>query len=180
MKYTFNIQVSDNKREHVEKLIIAAFESEAAENIILKVLAYMMFAEKQPRVAEDVGWQVMPDLVARNDDGTITLWVDCGSVSTKKLDIVATKVRDVEFFVFRKTQRDMTHFYGMIKDKVKHLQNVKCVSFDDGFVDGIANNLDRTNNIECYFGDDMLTLTMTNSIGKHEGYSTVHRIEAEG
>lgn len=179
LKYTFNIQVSDNKREHVEKLIMGAFDNEAHEHVVLKLLAYLMFFQKRPRIDEDPGWQVVPDLIARDDDGTITLWVDCGSVSTKKVDVVATKVRDIEFVVFRKTQRDMDHFYNMIKDKIKRLQNLKCFSFDDEFVDAIAQNLDRTNNVECYFGDDMVTLTIENSFGRHECYSTIHRIAAD-
>jgi uncharacterized protein YaeQ len=176
MKYTFNLQVSDNKREHTEKLIMGAFDNEAGSHIALKLLAYMMFFDRKPRIDEDAGWQVVPDLIARSDDGTISLWVDCGSVSNKKVDTVATKVRDIEFYVFRKTQREMDHFYSMIKDKIKHIQNVRCVSFDDGFVDGVAECLDRTNNVECYFGDDMVTLTVENSFGRHEAYSSVRKI----
>jgi uncharacterized protein YaeQ len=95
----------------------------------------------------------------------------------KKVDTIATKVRDnIEFYVFRKTHREMEQFYQAIKDKTKHLENVKCISFDDDFVDGIAANLDRTNNLECYLGDDMMTMTINNSFGQHEGYSTIHRI----
>lgn len=179
MKYTFNIQVSDDKSEHAEKLIIGAFENEGAANIILKVLAYVMFVKRRPSFDDDPGWQVRPDLLARNEGGAITLWVDCGSVSTKKVDTVATKIRDIEFFVFRKTQKDMDHFYRTIKDKIKYLQNVRCVSFDDGFVDGIAECLDRTNDVECYVGDDMITLNITNSLGRHEAYTTLHRITPE-
>src|SRR5581483_7282285 len=127
LKYTFNIEVSNNKREHTEKLIVGAFDNEAGDNVILKVLAYLMFVEKRPKIDDDAGWQVMPDLLVRDDEGAITTWVDCGSVSNKKVDLVATKVRDIQFFVFRKTQRDMDHFYNMIKDKIKNLKNVKCV-----------------------------------------------------
>jgi uncharacterized protein YaeQ len=179
MKYTFNIQISDDKKERVEKLVVGAFDNESGEHIALKLLAYLMFINKRPHIDEDVGWNFMPDLIARDDAGAITLWVDCGSVSIKKVDTIATKVRDnIDFFVFRKTERDMQQFYQAIKDKIKHLQNVKCVSFDDGFIEGIGASLDRTNNLEVYFGDDMVTMTMANSFGRHEAYSSIHKIVA--
>ena len=178
MKYTFNIQASDNKRERTDKLVVGAFDNESGGSIVLKLLAYLMFIEKRPTIDEDAGWHFTPDLIAKDESGEIILWVDCGRVSTKKVDTIATKVRDrIDFFVFRKTEREMTQFYQVIKDKIKHLQNVKCVSFDDGFVDGIGDSLDRTNNLEAYIGDDMISLTLVNSLGKHEAYSTIHKID---
>ncbi len=176
MKYTFNLQISNDKREHTEKLIVGAFDNESGASIALKLLAYVMFIERRPRIDEDAGWQFIPDLIARDDSGEIRLCVDCGSVSTKKVDTIATKGRDnIDFYVFRKTVREMDNFYQVIKDKIKHLDKVKCVSFDDGFVDGLGDSLDRTNDIHGYISDDMVTMTVTNSIGKHEAYSTIHR-----
>ena len=178
MKYTFNLQISDNKRERSEKLIIGAFENESGSHVTLKLLAYLMFINQDPHIDEDAGWHFTPDLIARNDAGEIKLWVDCGRVSMKKVDTIATKVRDnIDFFVFRKTQREMDQFYLAIKDKVKHLQNVKCVSFDDDFVEGIGACLDRTNDLEGYLGDDMVNLTIINSLGRHEAFSSIHRID---
>jgi uncharacterized protein YaeQ len=177
MKYTFNIQISDNKSERTEKLVIAAFDNESPANIALKLLAYLLFIERRPHIDEDPGWGFTPDLIARDENGSITLWVDCGRVSMKKVDTIAMKVRDrIDFYVFRKTQRDMEIFYRAIRDKVTNLQNVKCVSFDDEFIDGIGESLDRTNNVEAYFGDDMTTLTVVNSLGKHEAYSSIYRM----
>lgn len=180
MKYSFNIQASDGLNEQTEKLVISTFNDEAGGNVALKLIAYLMFIKQRPRIDEDAGWQVMPDLIARDDSGAITLWVDCGSVSAKKADMLATKVQDrIEFYVFRRTEREMEQFYKQIKDKVKHLQNVNCVSFDDGFIDGVGEILDRTNNLDAYLSAEMLTVTVDNSFGKHEGYSAIHRIIGE-
>ncbi len=180
MKYSFNIQANDGKQDYSEKLIVGAFNNESGSHIALKLLAYLMFIKQAPRIDEDAGWNVVPDLIARDDSGEIKLWVDCGSVSAKKADTIATKARDkIDFFVFRGTEREMDQFYKQIQDKVKHLQNVKCVSFDDGFVDGIGQSLDRTNNLEAYISDEMVTITVNNSFGKHEAYSAIHRIVAD-
>jgi len=177
LKFSFNIQANTGKHDFTEKLVISAFDNEAGEHIALKLIAYLIFIERHPHIDEDAGWHFTPDLIARNDQGDITLWVDCGSVSVKKVDTIATKVRSsIDFFVFRSTRREMDQFYKVIKDKIKHLQNVRCISFDDGFIDGIASCLDRTNNLEAYIGEDMITLTINNSFGKHEAYSSVHSI----
>lgn len=180
MKYSFNLQISNDKREHKDKLVIGAFANEAGPNIALKLLAYLLFIEQKPRIDEDAGLQVMPDLLAKNESGDLTLWVDCGGLSTKKIDLITTKGRDrMAFYVFRKTQRDMEQFHLTIKGKVKHEQNVRVISFDDGFVDGIGEMLDRTNELEGYIGEDMISLTLSNSLGRHEAYSSVHRIAPE-
>ncbi len=81
MKYSFNIQANDSKQDYTEKLVLGAFNNEAGTHIALKLLAYLMFIKKRPRIDEDAGWHVVPDLIARNDAGEIILWVDCGSVS---------------------------------------------------------------------------------------------------
>jgi uncharacterized protein YaeQ len=180
VKYTFNLIVQNDKRERTEKLVISAFEEESSGHVALKLLAFLMFIDRSPHVDEDAGWHFVPDLIARDEAGEISLWIDCGSVSMKKVDTIATKVRDkIEFYVFRKSESDMDRFYKSIADKVKHLQNVRCISFDDGFIDGIGAALDRTNNVEGYISDDMVNLTITNSFGKHEAYSSIHRIAPE-
>lgn len=178
MKYSFNIQANNGKRDYSGKLVIGAFANESGDTIALKLLAYLMFIHRNPQLDEDINWSFIPDLVARDRDGEICVVVDCGTVSAKKADTIATKVRDrIAYYVFRKTLREMEEFYKQIKDKVKHLQNIKCISFDEDFVDGIGANLDRTNDLEAYVGEDMITVTITNSFGKHEEYSTLHRIE---
>jgi uncharacterized protein YaeQ len=180
LKYSFNIQSSDGAGEQTEKLVISAFDNEAGDSIALKLLAYLMFIKRRPRIDDDPGWQVVPDLIARDESGSINLWVDCGSVSVRKADIIATKGRDsIEFFVFRKTQRDLDVFFKQIADKMKNAKALRGVCFDDGFVDGIGQSLDRTNNLHAYVSEDMLTLTIDNSFGKHEAYSAVHRLSGE-
>lgn len=180
MKYSFNIQANDGKQDYSEKLVVGAFNNEAGSHIALKLLAYLMFIKQSPRIDEDPGWNVVPDLLARDASGEISLWVDCGSVSVKKADTIATKARDkIQFYVFRGTEREMDQFYKQIQDKVKHLHNIKCVSFDDGFVEGIGQCLDRTNNLEAYIADEMVTITVNNSFGKHEAYSAIHRVDGE-
>lgn len=178
MKYSFNIQANDGKRDHSEKLVVGAFSNESGDTIALKLLSYLIFIDQHPQLDEDIDWSFIPDLVARNEQGEIILVVDCGTVSSKKADTVATKARDrINYFVVRKTVREMDEFFKQIKDKVKHVQNIRCISFDDDFVDGIGANIDRTNVMEAYIGEDMLTVSMTNSFGKHECYSTIHRLD---
>lgn len=177
MKYSFNIQANDDKHEYNEKLVIGAFSNEGGDTIALKLLAYLIFINRKPRLDEDIDWNFVPDLVARNEAGELSLVVDCGSVSARKADTVATKARDrIEYFVFRKTVREMEEFHKVVESKVKQLQNIKCLSFDDGFVDGLGANFDRTNILEAYISDEMITVTITNSFGKHENYSAIHRL----
>lgn len=92
MKYTFQFRGSD-------KQVLETRSSESQRHIILKILGYLLYYDRAPRielrVSEDKR-DYRPDVVAFDADGRITLWVDCGQIGIRKLDDLTRQHPDAE------------------------------------------------------------------------------------
>jgi uncharacterized protein YaeQ len=161
MKYTFTIkQVGEDSGS---KLVVERAPSEVEWHIALKLLGYILFYDRKPRIEEDVDYHYRPDLFARDDFGQVNLWIDCGNIATKKIDKVATKMgKSGEFYILRQTQRDANRLRESVSSGVKHKERVKIVTFEDGFVEKLAEALDSTNEITFKIEGGNLTITLKN------------------
>lgn len=161
MKYTFTIkqQGSDDS----SKFVVEKAPSEVEWHIALKLLGYVLFFDRKPRIEEDVDYHYRPDLFARDDTGQLNLWIDCGNIAIKKIDKVATKMgKSGEFYILRQTERDAKRLREGVTKGVKHADRVQIVAFNDGFVEKLATALDTTNAIEFKISGGDLTLKMSN------------------
>ncbi|MCS6860627.1 MAG: YaeQ family protein [Abditibacteriales bacterium] len=166
MKYTFTIHLMTSDAQHREKLVIAAGAGEVAWHVALKLIGYLLFIEDRPRIEEGIDWHYKPDLVAHDAEGRLTLWVDCGNIAVKKVDAVATKVGTAaRFVILRRTRREAERLHVVMGKKVKHRQRVIVLSFDDDFVDALADSLDSTNELTCRRTADGLHLRLVNRHG---------------
>jgi uncharacterized protein YaeQ len=177
MKFTFNINLTTPDAEHQEKLVIASGAGELMWHVTLKLVGYLLFMEDRPRIEEGIGWHYKPDLVARDAGGRLTLWVDCGNIAVKKIDSVATKIGTAgRFVILRRTRREAELLNVVMGKKVKRRQRVTVLSFDDDFVDTVADLLDVTNELTCRRAEDTLRLTLTNRHGRRNLTTRVYRL----
>jgi uncharacterized protein YaeQ len=83
----FRLELSnvDRQREASERIVVACHPSEAAEHVILRVLAYCLLHEDDlafgPGLADAEG----ADLWTRDGQGQVTTWVECGSAPFEKV-----------------------------------------------------------------------------------------------
>ncbi len=181
MKFTFNIHLTAPDAARQEKLVIASGSGEVAWHVALKLIGYLLFIEARPRIEEGIGWHYKPDLVAHDAEGRLTLWVDCGNIAVKKIDAVATKVGTAaRFVILRRTRREAELLNVVMGKKVKHRQRVTVLSFDDDFVDALADLLDSTNALTCRRTEDTLHLRLTNRHGRRNLTTRIYRLESEG
>ena len=89
----------------------AHFEPEA--QFFSKVLAYAIYHKQYPtiRVEPQMGERdrFQPDLNAASYDGTMLLWIECGTVSMSKVEKLFKKYRQTHF-VFVKERKDIEVF----------------------------------------------------------------------
>lgn len=137
-KYTFNFGDS--------KLVMYKGMSESPEHIVLKLLSYILF-QKRPKIEHYANQHHKPDLVIQ-DDYTVTLWVECGEVSIKKLDKVSTHNNKADIFVVKETVRQATDYKEKADKKIRHPERVTYIGFKDGFVNKTAATFERTNDIK--------------------------------
>src|SRR6267142_331465 len=91
--------------ETVKKLVLTGQENETAELVALKLAAYVLFfdlnpqtdiSSRHPAISQQ---EFRPDLLALDESGAIKLWVECGNVTTHKLDKLIRRYRDARIVV---------------------------------------------------------------------------------
>jgi uncharacterized protein YaeQ len=172
VKFTFSLTIDDVK----EKLVIDAWKGEMTWHVVLKLLGFLLFFEDRPRIEESVQWHYKPDLFARDNEGKLRLWIDCGNIAVRKIDRVATKMGSERFFILRRTRHEAERLKAAMDGRVKHLARVQLVAFDDGFVDDLAAHLDRTNDLEASRSEKALALTVSNRRGRFARETAVARL----
>jgi uncharacterized protein YaeQ len=173
VKFTFNLSLDGT---HEEKLVIAAWKGEMVWHIALKLLGYLLHFEEHPRIEESVQWHYKPDLVARDETGKITLWIDCGNIAVRKIDRVATKIGAERFLILRRTRGEAARLDDAMEGRVKHRARVQLIAFADGFVDALAAHLDRTNDLEARRSENEIALVVSNRRGRFEKTSPLIRL----
>lgn len=165
MKFTFTV----SNTVDCEKFVTESGGSEVNWHIALKLLGYLLFFDRRPQIEQDVGQHYRPDLFVWDEfQQNVALWVDCGNIAIKKIDKVATKMgKSGEFFILRRTEQDATRLHESIQ-KIKHPDRVNIIAFDTGFVDKIAELLDRTNEVSFSVIDFRSHLGLELTINGHD------------
>lgn len=144
MKYTFNIQA-----EHISpKLVLEKAKGESEAHVILKLLSYLMFYRQGIKIEHRVEQHFKPDLVVEGDNFQPVLWVDCGNTAIRKLDKVATKNHNCEIYIVKENNHQLRAYYQKSQKRVKRIERVQFICFDDGFVSALVNGLQRTNEVK--------------------------------
>jgi uncharacterized protein YaeQ len=172
VKFTFQARIDD---VHEEKIVLAAAPTELAWHIALKLIGWVLFFEQRPRIEEGVDWRYKPDLIATDPQGNLKLCIDCGNIAIKKIDKVATKMQHERFVILRRTPREADRLVNAFGTRVKRPERVELVSFDEGFVDALADWFDSSNQLTCRRANDRLEVVLENRRGRLARATTIHR-----
>ncbi|MEM1182939.1 MAG: YaeQ family protein [Acidobacteriota bacterium] len=178
MRLTFRLALdtADGQRFE-EKLVLGAWTGEKTWHLVLKLLAYVLFYEQRPRIEEGIGWHFKPDLVTLDDRGAVALWVDCGNISPRKIERVATKVGGPgRFFILKRQRREAERLRKLLDGKIKHPDRVHLLAFDVGVVDALGEALDGTNRLSVRRGEDRIGLDLENRRGRRRFETSVLRV----
>lgn len=166
-KYTFNIQ----SPRFSKKMILVKDEMETREHVVLKLLSYILFYDPRLKVEFSIGTHYKPDLVIEGDYGVPELWIDCGRVTLRKLESVASKFRRTKILIVKSEKGETLAMRKLALKKVEDLSHVQFVFFDAGFVAGIAECLGRNNDLVQW---DVTEGCIAVALGDEVLESTVH------
>lgn len=168
-KFSFELQLGKTKK----KMIFVKADGERREHVVLKLLAYMLFYDPELKVEVDIGMHYKPDLVLLPPGEQVpSIWIDCGQVTMLKVQSLARKLKRSRIIFMKETDRELHQFKKLIDRKVEDESRIECVAFDDGFVSGIAAELERTNQAVLYpVMEGVIGLALNSSVFE----SHVHR-----
>ncbi|QGJ70135.1 Hypothetical protein PBC10988_18290 [Planctomycetales bacterium 10988] len=134
----YNLEIECDGETRRQMLTLSS--SETVRHVAMKLLAYLVYWEREPEIEKRVGQHYKPDLVCREPSNhyvegeKITLWIECGDVAVKKLDKISIRNPEAEFIVVKPTTRQRDQFKTQVDRKVKNPERFRYLTFEDGFL----------------------------------------------
>lgn len=147
-KFTF--EVCAPKIPPQTKLILVKDVCELRAHIVMKLLSYLLYYTPELKVEVTADMHYKPDLMVAGEHGIPKVWVDCGQVGIKKIEVLSKKLKNSRVIFVKSTERELLVFKKMIEKKIDHPERLEFLAFEAGFVESIGNALQRTNHITLY------------------------------
>lgn len=145
-KFTFDMMAP---RVH-KRMIFVKAESEQRQHVVMKMLSYMLFYDSRLAVEKQAGLHYKPDLVILSEGAHPELWIDCGKVAVAKVENLTRKLKKTRIILVKSTAGEMERFRKVVDRKAEYANRLEYLAFENGFVDGIADSLERNNEITLY------------------------------
>lgn len=124
-----------------KKIIFNKAHFEPEVQLFAKVLAYAIYHKQYPTIRVepqmDERDRFQPDLNAASYDGTMLLWIECGTVSMSKVEKLFKKYRQAHF-VFVKERKDIEVFQknlGRYTKDARSLPRIDILVYPEKFSD---------------------------------------------
>ena len=174
MKYTIQV-------ENGEKLVVEKSGGESLRHILQKVCAYLLFCEDKPQIERrltDNKRDYRPDVVAFDEQGNVTLWVDCGQIHVRKVDDLTRRYPHARIVIVKIDRREMEAYAREAQKKVKRIERVEFLAFDDGFLAQIEPLLGHLNTVRASFDGTTLELNWNGTQLTSKVYS--YKVSCDG
>ena len=132
MQIRCNVQIDSDFR----KVILASQENETPQHLALKLAAFVLFFKSKPLMDVSLkhpaiaGQEFRPDLLALNESGEVQLWVECGTVTSHKLDKLPRRYRNARIITLKETYHEAETLRKTIeKHKVQGADRVEIWAF---------------------------------------------------
>lgn len=119
-----------------KKLILVTQEQETPQHLALKLAGYLLFFDQNPIVDLSMKHPALnqqefrPDLVALNEAGEIKLWVECGTVTSHKMDKISRRWREARIVALKETLREAENLRRMLgKNEVSQSERIEILAF---------------------------------------------------
>jgi uncharacterized protein YaeQ len=134
MKIRGDLHVNGGAR----KLLIVQGPNEKGEHMALKLAAFVLFWNDDPIMDAStkhpalVNQEFLPDLMALSDDGTVKLWVECGSTTLNKLDKIIKRFPYSRIVVVKETLREAKRLRAEVDSAIEKGARVEILAWPDG------------------------------------------------
>ena len=143
-------QKATGSKRFKKKMILVKNDFELRSHVVLKLLSFMLYYDSRLQIEVSVDMHYKPDLVIVGDHGVPEVWIDCGHVAPKKVESLSGKLKSARLCVVKENQREMNEFRKLMDKKLDHPERIEYLSFDKGFVSGLAESLQRSNEVTLY------------------------------
>ena len=140
--YNISVQLSDSDRGVYETfdLRMAQQPSETLEFMVTRLIAYCLEYTEGIVFTEGVASGDEPAVLVRDLTGRVTAWIEVGMPGADRLHRGSKLAGRAAVYTHRDLRQLLAGFEGA---RIHRADEIPVYSFDSGFIDGIAEGLDR-------------------------------------
>ncbi|MFN4292307.1 MAG: YaeQ family protein [Permianibacter sp.] len=155
------LQIADMDRHYYgsHSLTIAKHPSETDERMMVRLLAFALYADERLMFTKGISTDDEPDLWLKSLSDEIELWIELGQPDEKRLRKAAGRARQVVILTYN--SRSAAVWRGQMQEALAKLDNVTVRALSNETVEALGRLAQKTMNLQCTiqdgevsFGDD--------------------------
>ena len=154
-----DLQVSDLDRDYYAShaLTIARHPSETDQRMMLRIVAFALFAGDNLQLCKGISDEDEPDLWRKNLRDEIELWIDLGQPDEKRIRKACSRARQVVLLTYGGSVAEI--WWKKTEDKLGRFDNLTVLNAPQAEVEALEALVERTMQIQCTIDHGRLWLT---------------------
>lgn len=153
------LQIADMDRDYYadHQLTLARHPSETDGRLMIRLLAFAMFANEDLESAKGLCADDEPDLWQKDLSGDILRWISLGEPDDKQLRKMCNRARQVIIFTYETNSADV--WWQKIENKLHPLSNLTVISISSDETAQLAQLAHRSMRLQFTIQDEQLLVT---------------------
>lgn len=160
-RYRLDVRLNHIPRgvsDHRERLFLEKYAGESRRHVAMKLASWIVWYDPALQVEKSVGQRFKPDLVRLGDSGKPVDWIDCGKTSIRKLDHLTAHNADCLIRIVKAERQELTSYMTMAAKTMRNPQRARLYTFERGFIDALASELDGRHEVAATFDESVIYL----------------------
>lgn len=151
--YKAELQIADMDRHYYadHALTIARHPSETDERMMVRLLAFALFADERLEFCKGLSDTDEPDLWQRDLTGAIETWIEVGQPDERRMAKASGRAGEVVVIAYAGRTSDI--WWQGVRGKVERLRNLRAWSLADGTAAALARLAQRTMRLQVSIQD---------------------------
>ena len=152
------LQIADMDRHYYgsHPLTIAQHPSETDERMMVRVLAFALYADERLAFTKGISTDDEPDLWLKSLSDEIELWIELGQPDEKRLRKAAGRARQVVIITYN--SRSAAVWRNQMQDALAKLDNVTVRALSNDTVEALGKLAQKTMSLQCTIQDGEVSL----------------------
>ena len=153
-----DLQIADMDRHYYNShaLTIAQHPSETDERMMVRVLAFAMYADERLAFTKGISTDDEPDLWLKSLSDEIELWIELGQPDEKRLRKAAGRAKQVVIITYN--SRSAAVWRGQMQEALSKLSNVTVRALSNDTVESLAKLAQRSMSLQCTIQEGEVSL----------------------
>ncbi|AEA62460.1 MULTISPECIES: YaeQ family protein [Burkholderia] len=151
--YKAELQIADMDRHYYgdHSLTVARHPSETDERMMVRIVAFALFAHERLEFCKGLSDTDEPDLWLKDLTGAIEAWIDIGQPDERRIAKASGRSGEVDVIAYGGRTSDI--WWQGVRGKVERLRNVRVLSLLEGTAEALGALAERTMRLQCTIQD---------------------------